>query len=119
MFYLFCRVHRNELPVRTRRLMSARHVALEVVAPRSYYRGFDGWSFVAEISKKLTRFAKSKIDEALSMSPRVLAFPRTFDRIPFRDGKDACLKCAQGALTDEARAVREAFGALAPPRLAP
>ena len=115
MFYLFCRVHRSELPVRTRRLMNTRHVALEVVAPRSYYRGFDGRRFVAETSRKLGQLAKSKIGEALSMSLRVLAFPRTFDQIPFRDGKDACLKCAQGALTDEARMVRDAFGTLAPP----
>ena len=85
MFYLFCRVHRNELPVRTRQLVDARHVALEVVAPRSYYRGFDGRRFVAETSKELDRFAKSKIGEALSMSLLVLAFPRTFDRVPFRN----------------------------------
>ena len=96
--------------------MGARHVALEVVAPRACYLSFDGRRLLAETSRQLDRFAKSKIGEALSMSLRVLAFPRTFDQIPFQDGKDACLQCAQGALTDEGRTVRDTFGALAPPR---
>ena len=69
--------------------MGARHVVLEVVAPWSYYRGFDGWSFVAEISKKLTRFAKSKIDEALSMSPRIL--PSQERSIEYRFGTERTL----------------------------
>ncbi len=37
--YLFCRVHKRELPLHYRSLMNARHIALEVVAPRHYYGG--------------------------------------------------------------------------------
>lgn len=36
--------------------MGARHVALEVVASRSYYRSFDGRRFVAETSRQLDGF---------------------------------------------------------------
>lgn len=115
MYYLFCRVHRKELPLHDRPLMRARHVALEVVAPQTYYCISNERKFIKETNEHLDNLVRSKTDEPLSMSLQALAFPEKFDRIPFRDGRDACLKCLADKLTDEARMVRDAFGALTPP----
>ena len=37
--YIFCRIHRRELPLQERSLMDARNIALEIVAPRQYFDG--------------------------------------------------------------------------------
>ena len=68
MLYLFCRLHGSRLPLRDRPLMDARHVALGVVAPMAYYRGFAGEALLARAGTHLAAFAGGKTDGALSMT---------------------------------------------------
>ncbi len=137
--YVFCRVHRQELPLHYRSLMDAGQVDLEVVAPRQYYygehRGFDvdawldqfgsGEEFVqsavdserigiAETSQSLDEFARSKTDGTLTMSLNALAFPEEFNQVPFQNGQDVRKKCSTKELSAEGRMVRDAFARLTP-----
>lgn len=109
--YIFCRVHREKLPLQGRPLMNARHVALEVVAPRHFYTR-DERDRLARMRQSLDEFAASKID-GFSMSLDALAFPEGF-RLPFRNGRDVKQQCGTHGLTDEGRAIRDAFANLAP-----
>ena len=109
--YLFCRVHKRELPLQGRSLMDARHVSLEVVAPRRFYNYHNEKDRFDRISKDLNEFASSKIN-GLSMSLDALAFPAGFE-IPFKDGDDVRKKCFTHQLTPKGRAVRDAFTNLA------
>ncbi len=116
MLYLFCRVHRSRLPLCDRPLMDARHVALNVVAPRKYYRkysrGFDGEALLARAGARLAAFAGGKTGGALSMTLHACAFPAHF-RLPFGNGEEARLHCDRDHLTHEAGAIRDAFANLA------
>ena len=113
--YLFCRIHRNELPLRGRPLMDARHVSLEVAAPARHYRGCD---FVGALVRKMggsidAFIARSGID-GLTMSLDALVFPRDFDQIPFADGEGVKRKCDTTRLTPEGGKIRDAFAGLTP-----
>lgn len=108
--YLFCRVHKKELPLQGRPLMDARHVSLEVVAPRGFYNGYNEKDRFAQMSKSLNEFASSKIN-GLTMSLDAFAFPDGF-QIPFKDGADVKNKCK--TQTAESQAVLEAFCNLTP-----
>ena len=93
--------------------MDARHVALGVVAPRAYYRDFDGEALLARAGARLAAFAGGKTGGALSMTLHACAFPAHF-RLPFRNGEEARLHCDRDHLTHEARAIRDAFANLTP-----
>ena len=113
--YLFCRKHRNALPLRGRPLMDARHVSLEVAAPARHYRGCD---FVETLVRKMggsidAFIARSGID-GLTMSLDALVFPRDFDQIPFADGEEVKRKCDTTRLTPEGGKIRDAFAGLTP-----
>lgn len=112
--YIFCRVHRRELPLAGRPLMDARHVALEVVAPRKFYVDYNEKDRFASVSKSLDQCARSKTDGKLSMSLNALAFPEEFNQVPFKNGQDVKEKCFTEELTDEGRRVRDAFAGLTP-----
>lgn len=92
--------------------MKARHVSLEVAAPRRFYYGYDERECIARMRKSLDEFAGSKIN-GLSMSLDALAFPEEFTR-PFTDGADVQKKCDTHRQTDEVLRVRDAFNNLAP-----
>ena len=112
--YIFCRVHRCELPLAGRPLMDARHVALEVVAPRKFFVDYNEKALFASVSKSLDQCAQSKTDGKLSMSLNALAFPEEFNQVPFKNGQDVKEKCFTEELTDEGRRVRDAFAGLTP-----
>ena len=114
VLYVLCRAHRKELPLDRRPLMDARRIALEVVAPQAYYAGSNLGAFVAYANSGLRALARAKIGETFSMSLGAYAFPRKFDRIPFATGGQAAAMCDTAELTDGARRVRDAFGALSP-----
>ena len=92
--------------------MDARHVSLEVVAPRRFYNYHNEKDRFDRISKDLNEFASSKIN-GLSMSLDALAFPEGFE-IPFKDGDDVRKKCFNHQLPPEGQAVRDAFNNLTP-----
>ena len=108
--YIFCRVHRNALPLRNRPLMDAHHVSLEVVAPYSFCRNLKAQITKTHDSFIDNSFVDSKIS-GLKMSLKVLAFPDKF-QIPFTNGGEVKSKCDTVQLTPEGQAVRDAFNNL-------
>lgn len=59
--YIFCRVHRRELPLHYRSLMDARHVSLEVVAPRRFFEGVESVDRMSDISAWLDQFETAEM----------------------------------------------------------
>ena len=110
--YIFCRVHREKLPLRGRPLMNARHVALEVAAPRHFYDGYDERDRLARMRQSLDEFAAAEID-GFSMSLDALAFPEGFG-LPFQNGQDVKQKCGTHRLTEAGESIRDAFANLIP-----
>lgn len=110
--YIFCRVHREKLPLRGRPLMNARHVALEVAAPRHFYDGYDERDRLARMRRSLDEFAAAKID-GFSMSLDALAFPEGFE-LSFQNGQDVKQKCGTHRLTEAGESIRDAFANLTP-----
>ena len=109
--YLFCRVHKKELPLQGRPLIDARHVSLEVVTPRGFYNGYNEKDHFERICKDLDEFAGSKTGGTLSMSLDAFAFPDGF-QIPFKNGGEVKQKCNTPSLTPEGREIRATFNNL-------
>ena len=110
--YLFCRMHRDRLPVGKRQAMSAEHVALRVFAPARYYADDglrDCLSRGRESLKPISGYPKMR---GLSMSLDALAFPAWFDRLPFSDGAEVRIACDRQQLTDPGREIVDAFAGL-------
>lgn len=113
--YLFCRLHRDTLPVGSRQAMTARHVVLQVTAPARYF------AFADEALGNCLARARESVDHVcgrlqlpgLAMSLEVLAFPEWFDRVPFTDGAETRDFCDCAELTETGRAIVDAFGGLA------
>ena len=110
--YIFCRVHKKQLPLQGRPLMNVCHVALEVAAPCSFYSGYDERPRIARMRQSLDEFAASKID-GFSMSLDALAFPPGFG-LPFQNGQDVRQKCGTHRSTEEGKRIRDAFANLTP-----
>ncbi len=111
--YIFCRTHKNELPLQGRPLMEARHISLEVVAPSFYYHGnYDLAGVVARMRQSLDKFDVGSRIDGLTMSLNVLAFPANFNELPFKNGEEVRLKCDTDNLTREGRIIRDAFNGL-------
>ena len=110
--YLFCRMHQGRLPVGKRRAMSAKNVALGVVAPARYYTDDglrDCLSRARESLKSISGYPETR---GLSMSLDALAFPEWFDRLPFSDGEEVRIACNRQQLTDPGREIVDAFDGL-------
>ena len=110
--YLFCRRHRDRLPVGKRRAMSARHVALGVVAPARYYADDDLRDCLSRARESLKPISGYPGTRGLSMSLDALAFPAWFDRLPFSDGEEVRIACDWQQLTDRGREIVDAFDGL-------
>ncbi len=110
--YVFCRVHRNGLPLQDASLMDARHVSIEVVAPARYWRVPDLQGRIARAREGLKRFDVASRIAGLSMSLDVLAFPGPFDQLPFADGAGVLASCSGAELTGPGRRIRDTFGEL-------
>ncbi len=115
--YIFCRVHRMKLPLQGkyyRPLMAVHRIALEVVAPREFYRRDNLNNLYASVGNSVDEFARSKTGGTLSMSLNAFAFPEEFNQVPFKYGQDVKEKCDTFELSDEGRMVRDAFAGLTP-----
>ena len=110
--YLFCRRHRDRLPVGRRRAMSAGHVALRVAAPRRYYADDGFRDCLARARESLRSIGRESGTQGLSMSLDALAFPGWFDRLPFGDGAEGRDACDRPELTEKGRIVVDAFDGL-------
>ena len=115
--YLLARLHRRELGLEARPLMQdfVHHVRLEVVAPRAFFAGSGHRDLFSRMHNALARFAKMQTNGEWSMSLHPLAFPDSFDAVPFASGKAVKEEvCTRHTLSPEGRAVRDAFANLAP-----
>ena len=110
--YLFCRKHRDRLPVGKRRAMSARHVALQVAAPARYHADDDLRDCLSRARESLKSISGYPGTRGLSMSLDALAFPAWFDRLPFSDGEEVRIACDRQQLTDPGREIVAAFDGL-------
>lgn len=115
--YLFCRTHRNSLPVGNRPAMAAKHVALRVVAPPRYYRDQDLRDCLIRASEGLSRVPGRTGLPRLSMSLDALVFPEWFDLLPFTSGAKVRSSCDRSELREEGRTIVDAFNGLAPVQL--
>lgn len=110
--YLFCRTHRERLPVGKRRAMSATHVALRVAAPGRYYADDGFRDCLSRARESLRSMSGEPGTRGLSMSLDALAFPEWFDRLPFSDGVEVRNSCDRPELTEKGRIVVEAVNGL-------
>ena len=110
--YLFCRRHKDRLPVGRGPAMSATHVALRVVAPRRYYADAELRDCLSRARESLRLIGGEPQFWGLTMSLDALAFPTWFDRLPFGDGAEVRAACGRPELTETGREVVEAFGGL-------
>lgn len=114
--YIFCRLHRAELPLDDRPLMAARRISLEVAAPACYFRDSGFEAHLDRMRANLERFDLGGRLPWLSMSLDALAFPDEFNALPFADGGEVRKFCDGERWTEPARRVRDAFDNLAPAR---
>ena len=110
--YLFCRRHRERLPVGKQRAMSATHVALRVAAPSRYYAGDGLRDCLSRARESLRSIGGELGTRELSMSLDALAFPKWFDRLPFSDGAEVRDSCDRPELTETGREIVAAFDSL-------
>lgn len=61
--YIFCRVYSRELPLHYRSLMDARHVSLEVVAPRGYFLSVESIRSMTDTTAWLDQFKPERANE--------------------------------------------------------
>lgn len=111
--YLFCRMHRNRLPVGCGSMMDACDISLQVAAPARYYTDSGLRHCLSRARENLARFDTRSRIGGLSMSLDVLAFPDWFDRLPFANGEEVRAECDTAELTEAGRKVRDAFDGLA------
>ena len=112
--YLFCRVHRKNLPLNGRPLMDACSVSLEVIAPLRFYNGNNQQVLIKRMCQSIDALLAllAPLEPSiggLSMSLHMRAFPNGFDGRLFQNGGEVVSKCSRTELTDEGRQVRDAF----------
>ena len=112
--YVFCRIHRGDLPLQGRPLMDACHVSLEVAAPARYYRRGGFADALDRMRNHLDAFDIGSRIDGLEMSLDALAFPKDFDQVPFADGAETEQECNTTSLTPKGKNVRDAFESLKP-----
>ena len=110
--YLFCRIHRNRLPVWPDSVMDACDISLQVAAPARYYTDSGLRDYLSRARENLTRFDIGSRIDGLSMSLDVLALPEWFDSLPFANGEEVRAECDTAELTEAGRKVRDAFDGL-------
>lgn len=110
--YVFCRIHRDGLPLQDRHVMDACHISLEVVAPARYYQRGDFADALDRMQNHLDAFDIGSRIDGLKMSLDALAFPKDFDQIPFADGAETKRECDTTVLTPKGKRVRDAFEGL-------
>ncbi|MCY4431482.1 MAG: hypothetical protein OXC11_13970 [Rhodospirillales bacterium] len=110
--YLFCRRHRDRLPVSQRRAISASHVALRVAAPRRYYARDALRDCLSRARGSLRSIGAELETLGLTTSLDALAFPEWFDRLPFNDGAEVRASCNKPELTETGRMVVDAVNGL-------
>ena len=112
--YLFCRTHRDRLPVGERRAMSATHVELRVAAPVQFYADDRFRDCLSRARDSFRSIAGELGALGLSMSLDALTFPEHFHHLPFSSGAEVRASCDRPGLTEKGRIVVDAVTCLAP-----
>ena len=110
--YVFCRIHRNRLPVSHAPVMNAREVHLQILAPAQYYTNSNLRGFVLRAREHLKRFKSRSAMTEFSMSLGLLAFPEWFDDVPFANGQEVRAECDCADLTEAGRQICSVFNSL-------
>ena len=105
-------MHQGRLPVGKRRAMSARNVALGVVAPARYHADDGLRDCLSRARDSLKSIGGYPQTRGLSMSLDALAFPEWFDRLPFSDGEEVRIARNRQQWTDPGREIVAAFDGL-------
>lgn len=112
--YLYCRKHRDKLPVEDRPVLDASQITLCVLAPARFYCNdpelANSFKKAHEGLKNLN--ARPPVT-GVSMSIEVLALPVSFSALPFKNGEQVKNSCDQAELTSTGSQVRDAFNNLA------
>ena len=112
--YLFCRKHRNRLPLENRPLMDAKHVSLEVAAPAAYYSGRTPHATISRMRTSLAVLLRQRRFEGFTMSVNAFSFPALFHKVPLSKGSDVVRLCTTNPPGKEGLAISEAFEGLSP-----
>lgn len=113
--YLYCRRHRNRLPVDNRPIMDSRHIALKVVAPARYFENdTELQKCYSRARKGVDQISKTSLIPGLSMSIEVLALPANLVCLPFSTGSEVIESCDQDKLTKTGQQIRDSFNGLIP-----
>lgn len=113
--YLYCRKHRNKLPVKDRPILDARQITLCVLAPARFYHYDSGLeNFFKKAQQGLRELNERPPIAGMSMSIKVLAFPESFSALPFSNGAEVEKSCNRVELTDTGRQIQDAFNRLIP-----
>lgn len=113
--YLYCRKHRDKLPVNDRPIMDASHITLCTLAPARFYdNDSDLANYFKKAQKGLWKLNARPPVAGMTMSIEVLALPESFSTLPFANGAEVKKSCNQVGLTDTGRQVRDAFSGLIP-----
>ena len=111
--YLYCRKHRDELPVKDRPIMDVRHIALCVLAPACFYDNDPELAnSFKKVKKGVRKFNAKPPVAGVSMLIEVLALPESFSVLPFATGQEVKRCCDQTELTNAGRQVCDAFDEL-------
>ena len=108
--YLFCREHKNNLPLWNQPAMSANHVVLEIVAPHSFYyydRGFQ--VALSNARNSLDKISAKLQSLGLGMTLEISSFPKDFNDLPFENGDELRNLCDTPNLTQAGEIIRNAF----------
>ena len=113
--YLYCRKHRDKLPVKDRPILDARQITLCVLAPaRFYHYDSDLENFFKKAQKGLRKLNARPPIAGMSISIEVLALPESFSALPFANGAEVKESCNRVDLTYTGRQIRDAFNGLVP-----
>ena len=90
--YLFCRMHKDKLPLNRRPVMAARNIKLQVVATNSFYdkcepEGYQKFKETLNNAQMSLKSIHEEFEGLDSITLSVFAFPRDFN-LPFKSDQE-------------------------------
>ncbi len=109
--FLYAHINQRDLGYQEKPLLSTNKVSLRVLAPHTYYQGYDLTSLRSALDSGIRAIADEKTNGALSMDFGFMVFPVDF-QMPFSLGTDVLRLRTEE--TDAGRAVAAAMNSLEP-----
>lgn len=85
--FIFSAVHRKQLSYQEQTLLDISELALEVLAPRQFFDGYDLTGLQQKLDNAVRSLSREKTKGILTVGFEFLCFPREFD-LPFANGAD-------------------------------